>query len=159
MDIRTIRPRGWCFPLLLAAMLAAGCRTSREPLFTTSGPGWRVREGQALWRPRATMPQIAGEIIVATHPDGRWTAQFTKTPLPLVAAQRDSSRWLIEFPPRKMSFAGGGGPPTRFAWLYLVPALNGEQLPRGYKLESTADGQWAFENTRSGERLEGFLAP
>ena len=57
--------------LLSVAILSAGCRTaSKTPLFTVSGPGWRVQEGQALWRPGRQFPELGGELVVASHEDG-----------------------------------------------------------------------------------------
>jgi hypothetical protein len=128
-------------------------------LFTASGPGWRVQEGQALWRPRRGLPELAGEIVVASHADGCCEVQFAKTPLPLVLAQTTKTNWLIQFPPRRMSFAGQRAPPASFAWLYLRSALAGEPLPRQFHFHTKPDGGWRLENTRSGETLEGFLAP
>jgi hypothetical protein len=58
-----------------------------------------------------------------------------------------------------MSFAGRRSPPTSFAWLYLHAALAGEPLPRQFRFHTKPDGGWQLENVRSGETLEGFLAP
>lgn len=146
--------------LLAGFLLSAGCRTATQsPLFTTSGPGWHVQEGQALWRPGRRYPELGGELVMASHEDGRCAIQFTKTPLPLVMAQTTRTNWLIEFPPQRMSFAGRRAPPTRFAWLYLSAALSGESLPSTLHFQRKPDGGWRLENTRSGESVEGFLAP
>src|SRR5213593_2130154 len=70
----------------LVSVLGCGaCRTA-PPLAPAnlSEPGWRIREGQAVWRPKIEAPEIAGELLVATHPNGQTFLQFTKTPLPLV---------------------------------------------------------------------------
>lgn len=141
-------------------LLSAGCRTATQsPLFTATGPGWRVQEGQALWRPGRRYPELGGELVMASDAEGRCAIQFTKTPLPLVLAQTTRTNWLIEFPPRRMSFGGRRAPPTRFAWLYLHAALYGDSLPSTLRFERKPDGGWRLENTRSGETLEGFLAP
>jgi len=146
--------------LLTVPMLFAGCRTAPQPpLFIAAGAGWRVQEGQALWRPGRQFPELAGELVVASHEDGRCTIQFAKTPLPLVLAQTTRTNWLIEFPPRRLSFAGRRPPPTRFAWLYLSAALSGDSLPSPFRFQRKPDGGWRLENTRSGETLEGFLDP
>lgn len=153
--------RRWLWlSLLLCLGAGAGCRTPIESsLFTTSGPGWQVQEGQALWRPGRSYPELAGEIVYAHNSDGRSGIQFTKTPLPLVLAQTTPQRWLIQFPPRSLSFGGRGRPPTRFAWLYLPAALAGEPLPQRFQFQRKADGGWRLENSRTGETLEGFLTP
>ena len=152
--------RGARWPIALAlALLVTGCQTSTQSLFTISGPGWRIQEGQALWRPGRKYPELGGEIVVATHPDGRCLVEFSKTPLPLVQAQTTRTNWLIRFPPRQMGFAGRHSPPTQFGWLYLRPALAGEKLPAGFQFQQLQDGGWRLENVRSGETLSGFLAP
>ena len=146
--------------LLTVPMLWAGCRTAGEaPLFTAAGPGWRVREGQALWRPGRRSPELGGELVLARHEDGRCVIQFAKTPLPLVTVQTTASNWFIEFPPQRRSFAGHQPPPARLAWLYLPTALSGDSLPGVFRFHRKPDGGWRLENTRSGETVEGFLGP
>jgi hypothetical protein len=146
--------------LLAAPMLAAGCLTpSHPPLFTSAGPGWRVKEGQALWRPGRQFPELGGELVMASHDDGRCVVEFAKTPLPLVTVQTTSNKWFIEFPARRMSFGGRQPPPTRFAWAYLPAALSGDSLPGALRFQRKSDGGWRLENTRSGETVEGFLSP
>jgi hypothetical protein len=145
----------------LGVLLACGgCYTApKAPLFTASGPGWRVQEGQALWRPNRDFPELGGELVVARDDDGRCMIQFAKTPLALVQTQTTREKWRIEFPPRRMRFGGKQPPPTRFAWLYLPAALSGQSLPDRFHFEQKADGGWRLENTRSGETVEGFLSP
>jgi hypothetical protein len=146
--------------LLTGSFFSAGCRTmASDSLFTTSGPGWRVQQGQALWRPGRNYPELGGEVVVASHPDGRCSAQFDKTPISLVLAQTSMTNWLIEFPPRQMSFAGKDNPPSRFLWLYLRAALDGKALPDELHFSRKPDGGWKLENTKSGETLEGYLEP
>jgi hypothetical protein len=153
--------RPWLVLFLLAIALAGGgCQTSmHKSLFTASGPGWTVQEGQALWRPGRRFPELAGEIVMARHEDGRCGIQFSKTPLPLVLAQTTGTNWLIQFPPQQMSFGGRGAPPRRFTWLYLDDALAGEALPKNLSLQRKPDGGWRLQNARTGETLEGFLTP
>src|ERR1039458_2216481 len=89
-----------CLALLAGLALCAGCHTTAESsLFTASGPGWHVQQGQALWRPGSRYPELGGELVMASDAQGRCTIQFTKTPLPLVLAQTTPTNWLIEFPP------------------------------------------------------------
>jgi hypothetical protein len=139
--------------------LVCGCHSMGKPLFVVSGPGWRVQEGQALWRPGRGRPEIAGDLLLASDEDGRCLVQFAKTPLSFVQAQTTRTNWLIQFPPVRMSFGGRGQPPTRFGWLYLPAALRGERLAAPFRFEREADGGWRLENTRSGETVSGFLAP
>ena len=146
--------------LLAGGFLSAGCMTAaNESLFTASGPGWRVQQGQALWRPGRHYPELGGEVVVASHPDGRCAVQFLKMTMPLVLAQTSSTHWLIQFPPRQMGFAGKNSPPPRFLWLYLRAALAGESLPGRLHFSRKPDGSWRLENVNSGETVEGYLEP
>ena len=120
---RLFRPVLW-LALLAVTMFSSGCRTTTgASLFTTSGPGWHVQEGQALWRPGRGLPELGGDLVMASHEDGRCAIEFAKTPLSLVSAQTTRTNWLIQFPAGRMSFTGRRQPPTRFAWLYLHTAL------------------------------------
>jgi hypothetical protein len=156
---RVLSSASW--PAALACLLlCVGCRSPRDSdLFQTTGPGWQVREGQALWRPRRAMPELGGDLVVASNADGRCVAQFIKTPMVLVLAQTSRTNWLVEFPPRRMGFMGRGSPPKYFAWLYLNAALTGQALPPAFRFEQKPNGAWRLENTKSGESMEGFLGP
>lgn len=144
---------------LAVLVLVCGCRTTIQSLFTATGPGWHVQQGQALWRPKSGLPEFGGDLVLAGSPDGRALIQFDKTPLSMVFAQTTSDRWLIRFPQRQMSFSGHGPAPTRFAWLYLPAALAGKSLPLTFHFERKPDGGWRLENTSTGEILEGYLSP
>jgi len=92
---------------LLAFFLLAGCRTA-TPLspVNVQEPGWNVQQGQAVWRSRRNAPEIAGELVVAMHPDGRSLVQFTKTPLPFVVAQATIDSWQVQFVPQNKVYSG-----------------------------------------------------
>jgi hypothetical protein len=153
------RPVLW-LALLAIAMFASGCRTiTGTSLFTTTGTGWHVQQGQALWRPGRGMPELGGDLVMASDEDGRCAIEFAKTPMSLVSAQTTRTNWLIQFPAGQMVFTGHRQPPTRFGWLYLHAALGGEPLPQPLRFERKPDGGWRLENTRTGETLEGFLSP
>jgi len=144
---------------LAAFMLFCGCQTTTQNLFTASGPGWRVQQGQALWQPHSGLPEFGGDLVLASNPDGRALIQFDKTPLSMVFAQTTPTRWFIRFPQRQIHFSGNGPAPTRFAWLYLPAALAGKSLPLTFHFERKLDGNWRLENTATGEILEGYLSP
>jgi len=153
-------PRPFLWSALLASlMLFCGCQTTKKSLFTASGPDWHIQEGQALWRPQRGLPEFGGDLVLASHADGRCLIQFDKTPMAILSAQTTSNHWLIKFPQRQMSFSGRGSGPTRFSWLYLNTALAGKPLPKQLHFESKPDGGWRLENSRTGETLEGFLSP
>ena len=143
-----------------ASFLAlAGCRTAPPlPAANFSEPGWRVQQGQAVWKARATAPEIAGELLLATHSDGRSLVQFTKTPFPIVVAQTVSNRWEIQFVPEGRTFRGRGEPPKYFGWLHLVPALEARPLPKEFSFAHPAGAPWRLESVASGESIEGYFS-
>jgi hypothetical protein len=153
-------PRPFLRSVLLAGLVVlCGCQTSTRTLFTASGPGWHVQQGQALWRPKRGFPEFGGDLVLASHEDGRCLIEFDKTPLSMVSAQTTSTHWRISFPQGRMSFSGRGAGPVRFAWLYLPAALAGRPLPPPLRFERKADGGWRLENIDTGEILEGFVSP
>jgi len=105
------------------------------------------------------MPELGGDLVLASNADGRALIQFDKTPLSLVFVQTTPTHWLIRFPQQQMSFSGREPAPIRFAWLYLPAALAGKPMPLGFHFERQPDDGWRLENTSTGETLEGFLSP
>jgi len=145
----------------LVSVLGCGaCRTA-APLAAAnlSEPGWTIREGQAVWRPKVEAPEIAGELLVATHRNGQTFLQFTKTPLPLVVARVTTNRWQIEFVTDHREFSGHGKPPSQFGWLHLARCVAGTAPPAKWRWEKFPDDRWRLENLISGETFEGFLTP
>lgn len=144
--------------VLVASLI--GCAT--PPLdgsFLRTGPGWHVRQGQAIWTVERNGPALAGELLVATSTNGSFFVQFSKTPLTLVEAGSDGRRWRIEFPGEQRVVAGRGEPPKRFLWFHLPSALTGQSPPEPIAFQQRAEGGWRLENVRSGEVLEGYLSP
>ena len=140
-------------------MFFSGCQTATQSLFTAAGPGWHVRQGQALWRPQRGAPEFGGDLVLARDEAGRCLIQFDKTPMTILVAQTDTNRWLIRFPQRQMIFSGRGAAPSRFVWLYLPAALAGDALAAPLQFERQAGGGWRLENVHTGETVEGFLSP
>lgn len=136
-----------------------GCRTAPQNLFETAGSGWRIQQGQALWRPEKGLPEFGGDLVLARDDAGACLIQFDKTPMAILSAQTTTNRWLIKFPQRNLSFSGHGSGWTRFAWLYLPRALDGKPLPKDFHFEQKPDGGWRLENSSTGETVEGFLVP
>ena len=143
---------------LLAAVLFTGCRTIPPlPPVNLSEPGWALHQGQALWRSQRDAPEIAGEILFATHGQGRTMLQMTKTPLPFVTVQTRGEEWEIEFVPQQRSFSGRGTPTPRLLWIHLARALNGTKPPAPLKFEQTEPHGFTLENPKTGESISGFL--
>lgn len=146
--------------LLAAIVLCAGCRTSRLlPPVDLQQPGWQIAQGQAVWKPTRSRPSLAGELLLATNANGDFFVQFDKVPFPLATAQVVSNEWQIRFGTGEHAWRGRGEPPARFVWFQLPHALRAEPLPRDWKFERLGAEIWRIENRRTGESLEGSLAP
>jgi hypothetical protein len=148
-----------CLAFGIALLLSSGCATTKtESLFTVSGPGWHIQQGQALWTPKTGAPQFGGDLVVATDANGQSLVQFDKTPLTIVAVQTTSTQWLLRFPNGGGLWKGHEPAPTRTIWLHLADALAGKPLPKPLHFEQKPDGNWRLENIKTGEILEGFLS-
>ena len=143
--------------LLLAGLvgLVAGCRTTAPlPRVNLKEPGWTVHSGQAVWTRQRGGEGVAGDILVATNPDGRAFVQFSKGPFPVLVAQSTWQRWSVEIPPQNKRYSGHGRPPKRLMLLYLPRVLLGQPLPRHWTWQKLSHGGWKLENAGSGESLE-----
>jgi hypothetical protein len=137
-----------------------GCLTGPPlPKVNLSESGWTIRQGQAMWQPQRKAPEIAGELLLATRPDGSTFVQFTKTPFPFAIAQTTPAGWQIEFPPQNKRFAAPGKPPARVArlvWFQLANALSGKPVAKDWTWHDSGTN-WTLKNTSSGESLEGYF--
>jgi hypothetical protein len=156
------RPSGAAFSGLLALslLLCCSCRTGRPlPPLDFSSPHWQVRQGQAVWKPTKSRPELAGDLLLATNVNGNYFIQFTKTPFTMATAQMAEGAWQIEFGDGRHLWRGRGTPPTRFAWFQLPRALAGTPLKRPWKFTRREDDSWRLENSHTGEILEGVFFP
>ena len=144
--------------LLLLPLVVSSCRTI-PPLapVNVSEPGWTLHQGQALWRTKRDAPEIAGEILFATHPRGDTVLQLTKNPLPFVTVQTSGESWQIDFVPKRRRFSGKGTPKARLLWIHLARALNGTRPPAPLIFEQTEPHGFRLENPKTGEVITGFL--
>jgi hypothetical protein len=139
---------------LVAVLLPIGCGTpAPAPAVDLSAPGWQVQQGQALWKPDAKKPEIAGDVVLSTHPTAGTYLQFSKT-LPIVNARLGAGRWEIEFPPENKQYSGGGNPPKRLVWLQIIRAIDGQKISDRWRVIRPSDRFVALENDETGERLE-----
>ena len=129
------------------------------PPVNLSESGWTTHQGQAVWRAKKEAPEIAGDLMVATNPDGRSFVQFTKTPLPFVVAQSTADAWRIQFVPYNKTYSGRGAPPQRLVWLYLPRCLAGLPPPESWAWRRLPNNGWHLENHKTGEFLEVYLTP
>jgi len=148
------------FTISLALYPLCSCRTVPPlPAVNLAEAGWRVQRGQAVWRSKRDGPEIAGELFIATQPDGRGLLQFTKTPLPLIVAQTTPDAWQIQFVAEGKSWSGPGQPPERLAWLQLLRCFRDIVPSAKWRWHPCDDGHWRLENNVTGEMLEGYLTP
>ena len=146
--------------LLLAAGLGVSCRSLvRWPPVDLSAPGYRVQQGQALWKPTKTRPELAGELVLAIKTNGDFFVQFTKTPFTLATAQRVGDQWQIDLGSGDYRRSGHGPPPVRFVWFQLPAALAGAGVSRNWSFDRVTTNSWRLENHRNGEALEGGFFP
>ncbi len=145
---------------LATLLLFAGC-CSVPPLppADLSAAGWRVQQGQAVWKPTSARPELAGEILFATNSTGDCFVQFTKSPFTLATAQIMNGSWQIEFGGGKHSWRGRGEPPSRFVWFQLPRAFSKQDVGGSWSLERVMTNSWRLKNRRTGESLEGQLIP
>ena len=122
-------------------------------------PGWRVRQGQAVWHPPRKGPEITGEILLAESEERHFLVQFSKGGFPLAVAQITPQSWQLELPAQSKRYAGRGRPPARLLLLSLPAAVHGEALPLGWSWNTSSNGGWRLNNPRSGELLEGYFNP
>ena len=144
----------------LLAILVAGCRAAPPlPPADFSAPGWRVQQGQAVWKPSSNRPELAGDLLLATNANGNIFIQFSKMPFPLATAQFSDGQWQMEFGAEKYSWHGHNAPPGRFAWFQLPPALLGGNPKDRWHFENVTTNSWRLENPHTGETLEGEFFP
>jgi hypothetical protein len=150
-------------PILLSlpalAVWLSGCMAVQLPPARLTDPGWKTQQGQAVWRSGKDAPEIAGDLLLASHPDGRAVILFTKTPLPFVVAQTASNAWQIEFVPVNKKYSGHGNPPSRLIWFHLQASVAGTPAPKPWLWRREDNGNWRLENSKTGESLEGYLNP
>lgn len=145
------------FLLLFVLLCSPACNTVPPlPAIDLSDPGWRVTQGQAVWKRGRQAPELAADLLVATGAEGRFLVQFTKTPFPMLIAQSTGPTWELRVPLEKRRYSGRGRPPSRLIWLHLPELLAGAHPPKGWTWHQ--DGlQWRADNPRTGESLEGFF--
>src|SRR5579859_509732 len=146
------------WPFLIFAMLAwlTACKTTPMAV-NLDETGWKILQGQAIWRAKEDAPEIAGELVMATNADGRTFVEFTKDPLPLMVGQTATNSWQIEFVPQNRSLSGRGKPPARLGWLYVAGCTEGLPPPENWRLQQTHYNRWRMEHPDRGEVLDWLL--
>ena len=147
----------WIATFELVLFAACSSTGPLEPL-DTSAPGWVVRQGQALWRPEGDKPEIAGDVILATHPSGRSYIQFSKT-LPILSGRLSPIGWEFEATAENKHYSGRGAPPKKIAWLQVLRVHEGREISDRWTVAHPSKDFIALENQFTGERLQVQLQP
>ena len=146
--------------LLVVLAGTISCRTAAPlPPADLSAPGWRVMQGQAIWRPSRQHAELAADLMVATNSTGDYLVQLTKDPFPIVTAEAVGGQWQIQFQAGRYSRSGHGPPPARFPWFQLPRALRGAAPGADWRFEWVNPNAWRLENPVTGESLEGVFFP
>ena len=149
---------GLTFLMTVAAAMLTACSGPRLAPVDLSAPGWRMQEVAAVWRPRREAPELAGELLLATHPSGERLVQFSKQALPLVTAQVATNGWAISSSLRAGRFGGRTRPTERVPWFQLTNLPPAAPRPASrWRLDTTAEGHWRLNDARTGETLEGMV--
>ena len=146
---------------------ASGCR-SLPPLSPAdlSEPGWTVWRGQAVWKPDAEAPEIAGDLLLMLNANGSALVQFAKPPFPLAIARTTPGAWQIESPSQGIRHTYPGEPPARVAWFQLARSWRTASVVKPWEWNSdpirdTERGRdicFQLRNSSTGEAVEGYLA-
>lgn len=150
----------WLLSLCLLALCTSGCRVPAPlPPVDVAQPGWRVRQGQALWRSDARGQAVAGELLLASGPRHACLVQFSKHPFALVTARREAEAWRVEFGAGARRWGGRGEPPDRWIWFHLPALENNRPAPASWRTGAGSDGAQFIEHAQTGERLEIWWSP
>lgn len=150
------RTRLWLAVLLF---VLPGCHTWRPAPVDLSEPGWSIVRGQAVWRlPRRDL-ELAGDLLLATAPDGRGYLHFTKGPILMVEARTEPGHWLARFAEPGRTYSGPGEPPARLGWNQLLGVALGQPPTGGWIWSGSLSHRWRLEHPASGEWLEGTRLP
>ena len=142
---------------LIPFLALTACRTPALPKADLSAPGWRIFQGQAVWKANHDAPEISGEILLAQKSDGQNFVQFTKTPVPFAIAQSTTNAWRLEIPMQNKTFGAPGKTPSRIIWFQLAHAVAGQPLKNPWTWRGS-ENNWHLENSATGESLEGYFS-
>jgi hypothetical protein len=143
---------------LLPTLLFCSCITPKLPAFETASPGWHISTGQAVWTPAPNTNPIAGDYLIATHPDGRVLIDFSKGSLSVASVRTTPTAWRIEIPSQNRRIGSRGLPPARSSWLVLARDQAGFPPPKPWTFTTTTNQSLLLQSTSSGESLELYPA-
>jgi hypothetical protein len=148
--------RHFLWPLILVCL--CGCYSHKPypwPPDNLSAPGWKVWNGQAVWKPRKNIPELTGDVMVAVN-GKRAIVQFTKT-ITFATARLDGRHWEIDFPAGNRVYAGHYPLPSHFAWFELPGLVEGVPPRRSWVEKGNLD-EWEINSRHGSETLHGYLS-
>jgi len=142
----------------LAALCLTGCYSNHsyswEP-FSPNGPGWSSYEGQAIWKPTPSVPELTGDVFLSVNTNGSAFVQFAKT-VPILTAQIQSNIWEVQISSPGRTYSGELPLPNRFGWLQLPGVALSQAPPSPWTL--TGDiSTFEIHNPETGEDLRGYF--
>ena len=111
-------------PILLVAMVLAGCATSSRHQFADPGRDWQSRSGQLLYKGEKT--SLIGEVLVRFSKSGDFELTFSKGPgVTLLQVRQDASFASVKGPLARGGWSGASAQaPARLrGWLQLREKL------------------------------------
>jgi hypothetical protein len=103
-----------------------------------------------------SIPELAGDVMVAVNTNGNAIVQFSKT-IPFATARLEGRRWEIQFPAGNRLYSGKYRLPSHFAWFQLPALVEGIPPSKPWVQKGTLD-KWEIVNPRAGETLRGYLS-
>jgi len=94
---------------------------------------------------------------MASTGSGEVFIRFSKDPMDIVLARRDSRGWTLDMPAFSKSYSGRGRPPRRIGWFLFADAVFKDTAAPGWDWTGLQEGHWDWGNPRTGERLTGFF--
>ena len=145
---------------ILAMLAFSGCQSvPPEKAMDISEPGWTVRQGRATWKLKPTDPGISGELVVATHWNGRSVVRFNRASQPLIAVQSDLQPNPID--PVSWRYANVASATTQGAEFSARIRLSRDYLSIEGKQVQLTSGLSAVADIRTGSRaiITWLLSP
>jgi hypothetical protein len=139
--------------VIVGVLFSSGCATIKVAPVNLSEPGWQLQETAAVWTPKRDGPELVGELLLATNPDGRRWVQFSKQTMPVVSAQLAEASWQISSSIGNTHHSGRGTAPKRVVWFQIDRLPPGTPAPP-WSLERRSDGSWRLSNSRTGESVD-----
>lgn len=145
--------------LLILTLFAAACRSTPPSPINLADPAWSTSRAQAVWRPAHHDVELAGDLLIATRPDGHAYLQFSKSPAVLTEIHLNPGHWRAAFPAQNRAFQGPGSPPSRIAFAQLLRIAQNLPPAPAWSFSGSLSARWRLAHRNSGEWIEGNGTP